>query len=131
VINFLKKLLGGIEPKLGDTTKPKVGNGNRNRVQCTRCRTDMMIVSGMMMPTKFMQYAKGCFRCSACGAYECFECSDNRRPCLCGSRTWQEQLYISANEMSRVLPNAEAFEAPYVRTSAGPLRGLRNPPPRS
>lgn len=122
MINFLKKLFGSAEPK--------VSGRDPNRLRCSRCNSEMIIVSGMIMSSKVMAHAKGCFRCTACGAYECFECSDNRRPCLCGSQTWQEQLYISASEMARVLPNAEVFEAPYVRTTAGPLRGLRNRPPR-
>lgn len=114
MIDFLRRLFGG-------------GGRDSSRVRCAGCRAEMVIVSGMAMPSSMTSHLNGCTRCTTCGAHECYECSDTRRACKCGHQQWQERSYILAGDMKRCFPNIEVFESPFVRWGDGsPMRGFRD-----
>jgi len=71
--------------------KSVFGRGDR----CSKCGRSMKLLqSGTMMSTStFAATTQGCFQCRKCGRLTCFDCSDNRVPCVCGAHSWVERTY--------------------------------------
>lgn len=70
------------------------GNTRRNTVAyCSKCGIKMPIITGPININRTDQI-QGCFQCSKCGGYTCYDCSDASVPCNCGNLAWMEKIYI-------------------------------------
>lgn len=100
---------GSFEGKDGNNSKQKLGQREKMRdklllekVKCCQCKTPMTIFLGVNHKGVFPRQVfvhnshKGCFQCIDCGRYYCWDCSDSRKPCSCGSMQWQERQYFPA-----------------------------------
>ena len=75
--------------------------------KCAVCGKPMTILIGMGAPGLFQMETTykwmkdgvmhGCFQCSECERYYCWNCSDADKPCRCGkSDAWKEHQYLDA-----------------------------------
>lgn len=66
----------------------------RNQPACYKCGLPMTLISGKIVRTADLSRMNGCFQCQACGRLTCYDCSDNRIPCVCGAMAWVEKSYV-------------------------------------
>jgi hypothetical protein len=82
--------------------KTETGHLLLDNAACCRCKVAMTIFLGVnragSFPRKIFVHPshRGSFRCAACGRYYCWNCSDSRKPCICGVQSWQERQYFPA-----------------------------------
>jgi len=61
--------------------------------RCSICHRSMRLLDGFVQTSDLRMRTQGCFQCRACGRLTCFNCSDNRKPCICGAKHWVERTY--------------------------------------
>ncbi len=88
--------------------------GGSSGVKCSVCNCPMLITSGGIMDRELFAKVQGCFRCQACGRFTCYEHSDNRQPCSCGQRAWQQLQYLPEVEVSRLPKGSIVKRPPYI-----------------
>jgi hypothetical protein len=64
---------------------------------CARCGRPMALVNYIRVgtPEDFLNQTQGCFQCQSCGRLTCYDCSDSRQPCECGTKNWFERTYLA------------------------------------
>ena len=70
-----------------------INTGRYKVADCSKCGIKMPIITGPFNingPDRI----QGCFQCSMCGRYTCYECSDASVSCKCGHLAWIEKMYI-------------------------------------
>jgi hypothetical protein len=67
----------------------------RGQPKCYKCGVRMTIVSMVIERSSHSgKTAQSGFQCTSCGRYTCYDCSDYREECKCGSKQWKQKLYI-------------------------------------